>query len=126
MLVEQQVQIVVQALEVAAVQVVKEELHQIVVYQEQQVVLENIFHLLSLDQQHLVTVVQILQVELLQLAVVVEQVEDHQFQLHKVALEVVEMVVRQPLLLKLEQLIWVVVQEEHIVVELKLEVLGLL
>ena len=85
-------------------------------------VLESIFHLLSLGQQHLVMVVQILQAELLQLVVAEEQVEDHQFQPHKVALEVVEMVVRQLLVLNLEQLTWVVEQVDHTLNHLQLEV----
>jgi hypothetical protein len=44
-------------------------------------------------------------------------VEDHQFQPHKVALEVVEMVVRQLLVLNLEQPTWVVEQVDHILVQ---------
>jgi hypothetical protein len=77
-LVEQQVQTVVQEPEVAVVQMLKEALHQIVVYQEEQVVLEKLFQLLLLDQQPLVMVKQALQEESLPEVAAEEEVVVHQ------------------------------------------------
>jgi hypothetical protein len=83
-LVEQQLQTVVQEQEVAAVEVLQEYLLQIVVYQEEQVVLDSIFLLLLLDQQHLVMVKQAQQAEFLQAEAAEELAVVHQSDLLQV------------------------------------------